>query len=97
MSVIVSLAQTIVTNIDLIVCCGAAGLFGYYFIPNLIAKIKKDGFQPVSDITEAVNESVPDYKNAIESIDEVIEDITVNDADTLDFIKNTVKALKLFK
>lgn len=97
MSVIINFVETVLAHFDLIVACAAAGLFGHYFIPHLIVKMKDNGIQPVKDVTEAISESVVDYKNAIKSMDEVVEDITVNDADTLEFVKNTLKTLKSFK
>lgn len=81
---------------DIIIVAFSAGGIGWFTMPILKAKIKKDGFQ-VSDISEAVCEGTVEYQKAFENIDSVIDDVTVNDTDTINFIKNTIKTFKTFK
>lgn len=93
-----SILLTFLTNyLDIIIIAFSAGGIGYFSMPILKSKIKKDGFQPVSDITEAVSEGSDEFKDVLKAIDEVVEDITVNDADTLNFIKDAIKTVKKFK
>jgi len=72
--------------------CGAL----YFIIPKLYTKIKKDGYQG-SDVSEAINEGMTDYKALITSIEGVIKDVTVNDADTVKAITSMIEAKKILK
>lgn len=93
MSFIVDL---IINYADTIVVAFSAGGIGYFAMPILKCKIKKDGCQ-ISDITEAVSEGAAEYQSVMSGIETVIDDVTINDADTINFIKNAIKELKKFK
>ncbi len=93
MSFIVDL---IINYADTIIVAFSAGGIGYFSMPVLKAKIKKDGFQ-TNDITEAISEGTAEYQSVMSGIETVIDDVTVNDADTISFIKNSIKDLKKFK
>ncbi len=82
--------------IDILIVGFSAGGVAYFSMPILKSKIKKDGFQ-TSDITEAVSEGVTEYQEIMKNIESVIDDVTVNDTDTINFIKNSIKTVKKFK
>ncbi|MFA6801238.1 MAG: hypothetical protein WCR19_03920 [Acholeplasmataceae bacterium] len=97
MSFIIDFIVNFITNYaDTVIIGFSAGGIGYFSMPILKAKIKKDGFQ-TSDITEAVSEGTTEYQSVMSVIETVIDDVTVNDADTISFIKNSIKDLKKFK
>lgn len=64
--------------------------------PKIYARIKKDGFQ-TCDITEGINEGMVEYKALINSIEGVIKDITVDDADTIKAISSMIDSKKILK
>lgn len=86
----------IVTYFDII-----ALLVGFALVCGFIARrlginIKKDGYQP-ADLTTSVLEGVGDYKKTMANIEAVIDDVTVNDADTVVKIKELLLSQKIFK
>jgi len=100
MSVILNIINTAVGNLDLIILCGAAGLFGYYYIPNLIKQFNKDGIQ-VSDPIDAAILTTVDYKTAVSELEshiagsiDIIDDVTINDEDTVANVKSILETAK---
>lgn len=71
------------------------GVF-FYIFNRLYPKII-DGKLTLVEAESSVIEGVADYKSAMQSIEDVINDVTVNDSDTIATIAETVKTLKTFK
>ena len=67
----------------------------FFIIPKFLAK-QENGFQ-LTDITESVTEGIEDYRTAMKNIYAVINDVTVNDADTVAQIQGILQAKKTFK
>ena len=93
MSVILSF---IVDHFDAIALLLAFGIMGGFIVKNFIKNVKKDGYQ-ASDCSTSVIEGVADYKALMTNIENVIEDVTINDADTLAAIKTFLLSMKTFK
>lgn len=92
-----SLIVDFITNYaDVIIVAFGAGGIGYFTMPTLKAKIKKDGFQP-TDITEAVSEGTIEYQDAMKQMYDVAKDITVNDKDTVNFVIDMIEKFRKFK
>lgn len=92
-----SLIVDFITNYaDVIIVAFSAGGIGYFTMPILKAKIKKDGFQP-TDITEAVSEGTTEYQDAMKQMYDVAKDITINDKDTVNFVIDMIEKFRKFK
>lgn len=101
------LSSFIINNPALaILICG----LGYCIYKRFVANVAVDGFQ-ISDVSKSITEGEADYKKALAEIEykiaeskQVIEDITINDTDTVAAVKTTLEgaqgvitALKTFK
>lgn len=103
------MSDFIIIYFDQIIAVLGIIAIAFYSYPHFKAKLS-NGFQ-ASDIPEAIAEGAADYKNAIEQVEthiidsvEVINDVTINDADTVANVKSALKtaqsvitSLKQFK
>lgn len=85
-----------VTYFDLVFVLLIIGTISGFVIRRFNINVKKDGYQS-TDIACSINEGIADYKATLANIESVIEDVTVDDADTIRAIKTFIVGLKTFK
>ena len=90
------MSDFIITYFDQIALVGSLIVATIFIYPKFKAKLA-DGFQPATDIPEAIAEGLADYKSAFVSIEKIAKDVTINDADSLASIINIIENKKTFK
>lgn len=97
-------------DVYLAIICFCAGVAVTCILRRYGMELKTDGAQ-LSDVPKAISGGLEDYRTVMESIekfidssDSVIDDVTVNDSDTVasvkemnNAIKETLKTIKTFK